>query len=298
MDRERLLRVDRETEEIVWEWHASEFYDPPAEPLERDWLHINDVDRIGQGRYLVSVRNANQLLILERGDGVVEVINEDREDPNDENCRGTRDNQLVGPDPQCGDTAVLNHQHNPQWLGGSPARVLVADSENDRVVELERQENGSWTVAWTDYGANGYRYDWPRDADRLPNGNTLVLDTRNQRLVEIGPNGSTMWATSIPAQSYAAVRAGTEYPANGTLPHYTHSDGEQRPLSQPFEAVSLAFGAVQHVGGGIIPPWFTEISFLATLLGAGIGISGLWVRGLGLLGPALFRVLFATETTP
>jgi hypothetical protein len=148
MDRERLLRVDRETEEVVWEWNASEFYDPPAEPLERDWLHINDVDRLGPGRYLVSVRNANQLLVVERGRGVVDVINRD-DGGDDGSClRGPwlADSDGDG-DVRCGDPAVFANQHNPQWLG--PGRVLVADSGNDRVVELREGADGNWSVVWT-----------------------------------------------------------------------------------------------------------------------------------------------------
>ena len=34
----------------TWEWNASNFYDAPADPVSTDWLHINDVDRIGKAR--------------------------------------------------------------------------------------------------------------------------------------------------------------------------------------------------------------------------------------------------------
>jgi hypothetical protein len=179
MDRERLLLVTNST--VEWTWHARSHYDAPADPTRTDWLHINDVDALGDGRYLVSVRNANQLLIIERGAGVVEVINED------------------------GDPAVLNRQHNPQWLGDG--RVLVADSENNRIVELAR-ENGTWTVAWELHGAAGTPFDWPRDADRLPNGNTLITDSANGRVVEVTPGGEVVWATTGLALPYEADRVG------------------------------------------------------------------------------------------
>ena len=68
---------------VTWQGNASSFYDSPADPMTTDWLHINDVDVIEEGRYLVSIRNANQLVIVERGAGVVDVINEDRSDQND-----------------------------------------------------------------------------------------------------------------------------------------------------------------------------------------------------------------------
>jgi hypothetical protein len=68
MDRERVMIVRDGT--VTWQWNASTFYEAPPDPTTRDWLHVNDVDRIGDGRFLVSVRNANQLLVVERrGDG-------------------------------------------------------------------------------------------------------------------------------------------------------------------------------------------------------------------------------------
>ncbi|MFB6086886.1 MAG: aryl-sulfate sulfotransferase, partial [Haloarculaceae archaeon] len=152
MERERIFAV--RDGNVTWQWHASSFYDEPEHPTRTDWLHLNDVDVVDEGRYLVSIRNANQLVIVERGAGVVEVINRDRSDANDDGCRGPaqlRDTDGDG-DVRCGDPDVLNHQHNPQWLG--EGAVLVADSENDRVVELH-ERNGTWRVAWTLARAGG-----------------------------------------------------------------------------------------------------------------------------------------------
>ncbi|WP_440008734.1 arylsulfotransferase family protein [Halomicrococcus sp. SG-WS-1] len=185
MDRERVFTV-APNGTVTWQWSASSFYDAPPDPTKTDWLHINDVDRLAEGRYLVSVRNANQLVIVERGEGVVDVINED------------------------GDPRVLNKQHNPQMLGSDA--VLVADSENDRVVELH-ERNGEWEVAWQVDSAGGVRFDWPRDADRLPNGNTLVTDSRNNRVVELNASGDVVWSARVPTVPYEADRPPGEYPA-------------------------------------------------------------------------------------
>ena len=195
MDRERIVIVRDGTE--VWQWNASSFYDAPADPTQRDWLHINDVDRIGDGRFLVSVRNANQLVVVERrGDDseVVEVINEDR-GGSDDSCtvRGRLSDTDGDGDVRCGDPDVIRAQHNPQWLG--PGAVLVADSENDRVVELHKR-SGEWQPVWVLTGADGRSFSWPRDADRLPNGNTLVTDSRGRRVVEVTESGETVWSYS------------------------------------------------------------------------------------------------------
>ncbi|MFC7135595.1 aryl-sulfate sulfotransferase [Halobaculum litoreum] len=136
MDHERILIV--EDGAVTWTWNASTLYDAPADPTRTDWLHINDIDRIGDGRFLVSVRNANQLVIVERtddgGSEVVEIVNADEAGSSDASCTGNgqlRDTDGDG-DVRCGDPSILDHQHNPQWLGDGA--VLVADSDNDRVV--------------------------------------------------------------------------------------------------------------------------------------------------------------------
>jgi hypothetical protein len=158
---------------------------------------------IGEDRFLISVRNANQLLVVERGQGVVEVINEDTDDSDDSSCAKGR--QLADfdddGDVRCGDPSVMNHQHNPQWLGDG--RVLVADSENDRVVELRRTDSG-WEPAWTLTEAGGLRLQWPRDADRLSNGNTLVTDSLNRRVFEVTPGGEVVWSYATPLIPYEA----------------------------------------------------------------------------------------------
>ena len=52
---------------------------------------------------------------------------------------------------------------------------------NDRVVEWTLRD-GEWVMTWELVGGG---LDEPRDADRLPNGNTLVVDTQNHRVVEV-----------------------------------------------------------------------------------------------------------------
>ena len=191
MDEERVVMVENDS--VVWEWRASTFYDAPPDPTSRDWLHINDVDHIGDERFLVSVRNANQLLVVERGAGVVEVVNED-DGGDDESCRqGGRLQDFDGDgDVRCGDPSVFREQHNPQWIG--PGAVLIADSDNDRVVEVHETDDGVWEVAWVVSEVNGLGLHWPRDADRLPNGNTLITDSLNKRVVEVDPDGTAVWS--------------------------------------------------------------------------------------------------------
>ncbi|MFB6143579.1 MAG: hypothetical protein ABEJ30_09600 [Halorientalis sp.] len=273
MDRERIFVV--EDGEMVWQWNASSFYEAPPDPTTTDWLHINDVDRIGEDQYLVSVRNANQLVVVERGKGVVEVVNADT-DANDGSC--TRRGQLADRngdgDVRCGDPDVLNHQHNPQWLGGDPAgdgaaAVLVADSDNDRVVELHRT-NGTWEVAWTLDAAGGIPMKWPRDADRLANGNTLVTDTLNKRVVEVTENGTVVWSVSTERIPYEADRL-----PEGERPTGSWYEGENPdqgdhvrvPVLDP--ATNLLRGVVPW-----LPFWYGGVQLGLTLVSLALVAAG------------------------
>ncbi|WP_458205865.1 hypothetical protein [Haladaptatus sp. NG-SE-30] len=238
MEYESIYTLNLSSGEQTWVWNASQYYDAPPDPTKTDWLHINDVDRIAPGRFLVSVRNTNQLLVIERGKGVVEVINENR------------------------DPTVLNKQHNPQWLGDGT--VLVADSENHRVVELHRDESkGKWEVTWSVYEVQGIHFDWPRDADRLPNGNTLITDSRNNRVVEITQNGSLVASYRVQSLPYEADRIpvgeslGRAYEPRGGYEIL----GDQR-LRIPVLS-SLLIG-VRHVVA--IPYWVSELHILVSFL--------------------------------
>ena len=243
MDRERIFTV--RGDEVTWQWNASTRYDAPEDPTRTDWLHINDVDVIGEDRYLVSVRNAHQLVIVERGEGVVEVINEGDTDT-------TR-----------GDPTLLRQQHNPQWLGNGS--VLVADSHNDRIVELERGSDGEWRVAWEIYTAEGVNFNWPRDADRLENGNTLITDSLNKRLVEVNQSGATVWSYNTPEVPYEAERL-PEGETVGGVSYAGDGGDDATTIGESRDVPVLSFLLVVVQTGVQAPFWFTELHVAVTLV--------------------------------
>ena len=167
--------------ETVWTWAFRDHFPPSTDGGQGpDWTHVNDVDPIEENRLLVSPRNFDQVLVVDRDSG--EIV------------------RRLGRD---GQHETLHEQHNPDYLvsdEGTPT-ILIADSENDRVVEYAF-ENGSWERTWTLSG--GLR--WPRDADRLPNGNTLVTDSLNHRVVEVTPHGEVVWEYVVTWGPYDAER--------------------------------------------------------------------------------------------
>ena len=183
--RDRTFVVNTTSQLVEWEWQAqSDFPFSSGGPFPRDWTHLNDVESLEDGRIVVSLRNHDQVVFLDRETGVVE-------------------NWTLGSDD---DHDVLYEQHNPDYIPaseGGPA-LLLANSENDRVAEF-RREDGEWNRTWT--WADD-RLEWPRDADRLPNGHTLVTDTDGGRVLEIDRDGDIAWSVEI-AGGYDAERLGT-----------------------------------------------------------------------------------------
>jgi hypothetical protein len=185
---DRIFVYDREAGEITWEWRFREQTNWTREQggdyagENDDWTHVNDVDELDDGRFLVSPRNMDQVLVVNRSTKEIEM--------------------RLGSD---GDHEVLHEQHNPDYHeseNGTPT-ITVADSENDRVVEYAKRGDG-WTRTW-ELGSSR-QFNWPRDADRLPDGNTLVVDSNNQRVVEVTPEGEVVWEFYAPWAPYDAER--------------------------------------------------------------------------------------------
>lgn len=184
IEADRVFIVDVEADEIVWTWHANESFRESSGGPADDWTHVNDVEVLDDGRIMASLRNHDQVVFLRRN--------------------GTVDEKwTLGADD---DYKTMYEQHQPDYIpseSGGPA-VVLADSENDRLVEYQRTD-GEWIESWS-WSDN--QLNWPRDADRLPNNHTLVVDSLGDRVLEVDQSGEVVWnvAVGIP---YDAERLGT-----------------------------------------------------------------------------------------
>lgn len=172
---------------VEWEWIASTEYSfESGGGHPGDWTHLNDVERLPDGRYMASVRNQDEVVFLDPETGLQPEWTLGEDDEHD----------------------ILYEQHNPDFIPeteGGPA-VVVADSENNRVVEYQF-DGSQWNRTWT-WSGSTERLQWPRDADRLPNGNTLIADSNGNRVVETAPNGSVVWSVTV-SNPYDVERLGT-----------------------------------------------------------------------------------------
>jgi hypothetical protein len=210
VNEDRIFVYDREQEEITWEWQFEKHTNwtpsqggPYAkDPPDNDWTHVNDVDKIDDGQYLVSPRNMDQVMAVNRSTKEIDLR------------LGSDDNY-----------DVMHEQHNPDYHeseDGNPT-ITVADSEADRIVEYEKR-GGDWVQTW-ELGSS-QDFNWPRDADRLPNGNTLVTDSNNQRVIEVTPEGEIVWEFYAPWAPYDAARVQLEAESSGPTIADQNAEGE------------------------------------------------------------------------
>ena len=254
---DRAFVVDTETGIVEWQWDAQS--DLPLDSggeYPTDWTHINDVEILDDGRFMLSLRNQDRVVFVDPETGVEEDWTLGEEDNYD----------------------ILYEQHNPDYIPpseGGPA-VLVADSHNNRVVEYQRVD-GEWEQTWQ-YGDAVLQ--WPRDGDRLPNGHTLITDSNGDRVVEVDESGDVVWKLNVNLP-YEAERLGTGDESTGgpsaasaDLQSHEAGDGGGDGLSLRSIAYAIVPGEIILGLGFVLPGWmgFRE----ALVVGGLVGTLGLW----------------------
>lgn len=145
---------------IVWSWYAKDEFDKPPyrDTYNQGWTHTNAVTRMANGNTLISPRNFNCLVEVNPKGKVVRVVGEE----------------------------YLEHQHDPAVLPNG--NILVANHQMPHeVLEIDPQTEA---IVWR--FAIPKRRAWPvRDADRLPNGNTLITGTTV--LIELNTEKEIVW---------------------------------------------------------------------------------------------------------
>ncbi|MBD3187585.1 hypothetical protein GF325_12195, partial [Candidatus Bathyarchaeota archaeon] len=143
-------------------------------PHGNDWSHVNDVElqtRNGTEFMLLSIRNF---------DMIVEVNYTSAVQSND-----TDESDITWYFGYPGNYSMLNHQHNADYLVNG--NIIVADSENQRVVEINYATK---EIVW-ESPASLDLY-WVRDADENPSNPELLLitDSLHHRVIEFNKNSS------------------------------------------------------------------------------------------------------------
>ena len=162
----------------IWEWRAWEHLDLAKDVItavqdnRSEWTHGNAVTELADGDLLVSFRNISTIIRIRRQTG--EIV------------------WKMGAPP-------LSGQHAPTPLANG--NILVFDNGPHRLDEsfpfsrvLEVNPNTN-QIVWKYQEANPYNFYSPRisNAQRLPNGNTLINEGFFGRLFEVTPEGEVVW---------------------------------------------------------------------------------------------------------
>ncbi|WP_254273632.1 aryl-sulfate sulfotransferase [Haloarcula marina] len=277
------------TDSVTWRWRYRNHVDTDLDGgMNADWSHSNDVDAVGDDQFLLSPRNFDQVLLINRSTKAIDMR------------LGEDDNH-----------SVLNEQHNPDYLVGEDGTptILVADSHNNRIVEYART-NGTWTKTW-EVGSNSL--NWPRDADRLPNGNTLITDTLNHRVIEVTPTGEIVWEYYATWGPYDAERVAHGDGSNGPTIREQNATGtyeitgsagltaggndrvdvgsfiEATVAGTPLSAVGSELGTLWgHYAPWLRPVWMSGWDLLYAML-AGLLVAGWLLAELGVAGYRFVR---------
>ena len=262
---DRVSVYDRSREQVTWFFDFGDQYPNRSAGKGEGFTHLNDVDPIDNGSaFLVSPRNLDRVVLINRSTKRVEWT------------LGSED-----------DRSVLYEQHNPTLVSRSPPTVLVADSENDRVVEY-RKNGSAWEATWRYTDLEG----WPRDADRLPSGNTLIVDTWGTQVLEVTPEGEVVERYEIAGQgTYDAERLPHgEEPAGppiGALrdrsepaidsPGSAADSGRSELGTGVDDAVELveSIETAYYLSQWVLPSWLGKGESLALVLAAVFGLG--WV---------------------
>lgn len=147
---------------VIWAWYAKDHFNrAPYNTISNEgWTHTNSVSRLANGNTLVSLRNFNFVAELDPSGKVLRHIGE----------------------------GVFVAQHDPEMQANG--NLLVANHSQPDQMALEI-DPASGKTAWS--------FTMPRqllrDADRLPNGNTLI--TGHTVLLEVTPGGQIAWRLKL-----------------------------------------------------------------------------------------------------
>ena len=262
-----LYQLNLSTGEIEWEYRFKAHFPRSAgSGYSKGYTHLNDVDVVDNGTtVLASPRNFDRVVLIDKATKDLRWT------------LGEEDNYNI-----------LNEQHNPVLLGLDPPVVLVADSENRRVIEYQRLSNGTWAQTWTfkpldlaeTDGFGTKDLQWPRDADRLPNGNTLITASGAGHVLEVTPDKEVVWSVSEIEKVYEAerLRYGDEPqgPPMTELRDATLSVEKENTAAEASGGLLSVIGEYYTLASWVLPAWVTQAAFYSLHVALFLGL--VWGR--------------------
>jgi hypothetical protein len=166
------------TGSVVWEWRSWEHLDPERDRItavqerREEWTHGNGLAELPNGDVVVSFRTISTVIIIERKTG--EII------------------WRLGAPPLCGQHAPMPLPNGKLLLFDNGPHRLDHPMPFSRVIEIDLPTKH---IVWKYQEKREYEFFSPRisNAQRLPNGNTLICEGDFGRIFEVTTDGELVW---------------------------------------------------------------------------------------------------------
>ena len=216
-----IIEFDPQSNSVVWEWHLFDHVTP--EVRRRDWAHCNAIEPdLRNGSLYLSARNFNSIFKIDRATG--DIVWRLGEDGDFEIPPEDRFYHQHSPEVQPNGNILLfdNGSFRPKEVGGEFSRALELSLDEEsmkaKAVWSWRNTPDLFTPIWG-------------DADRLKNGNTLMvfgnrvplnlslarlsgpnltghkIPTQTTRLIETTPDGEKVWELEFSPPQWGTYRA-------------------------------------------------------------------------------------------
>ena len=192
--------------QVVWEWRTWEHLDPvtdritAVQDLREAWTHANGLAELPDGNIIVSFRNISTVIIIDRRTG--KII------------------WKLGAPPLSGQHAPTPLRNGNLLLFDNGPHRLDHTMPFSRIIEIEL---ASKKIVWKYQEKRECEFFSPRisNAQRLPNGNTLVCEGDFGRFFEVTVDGELVWEFVNPY-----FGAGPTGPNNRVFRAYRYSKEE------------------------------------------------------------------------
>lgn len=163
-DLHRVIEVNIETNEIVWQYGT-------------DGIPGDGPNQLNKPRSAIRLQNGNTLITDQGNTRVIEV------NPNHE---------IVW------EFGGVSNLGGPFYAIRLRKTTLITDWTNHVVIEIDNQsKNIIWQYGTSKKSGNTPGFlSYPEYATKLINGNTLIADTRNNRILEVNKEGQIVWQFS------------------------------------------------------------------------------------------------------
>ncbi|HZY94179.1 MAG TPA: PQQ-binding-like beta-propeller repeat protein [Candidatus Bathyarchaeia archaeon] len=240
----RVIEVDRATEQIVWSFGSGNGM--LCNPGPHSIIGTNDAERLSGG------------LTLMVGTGIPDGIPGTTACVDNRVIVVNRVGDIVWQYGVAGATGSGPNQLNtPVFAIETPKHsIMIVDQGNNRVIEVNKQHQIVWS-----YGpvSGPGALNNPNSAELLRNGHVLIADENNNRVIEITRNGKIVWecSTGIVAAAFASrlpnghtliTDSGhariVEVTKTGSVvfQYFTNQTSDSNPNPLPTNAVRLANG--------------------------------------------------------